>query len=58
MYVISSQLAVGGAVAYPCEFLFLFHYRETGWPVNKRLFRYGKTLVELNWNRNMEHREQ
>ena len=48
VYVIYSQFTVAGAVAYPCEFLFLFHWKEKGLLVNKRLSRYGETLVELN----------
>ena len=54
VYVIYSQFTVAGAVAYPCEFLFLFHWKEKGLLVNKRLSRYGETLVELNcsWTRN------
>ena len=47
---ISSQFTVVSALAYHCEFLIFSLKGER--PVNKRLSRYGKTVVELN--RNME----
>ena len=47
---ISSQFTVASALAYHCEFLIFSLKGER--PVNKRLSRYGKTVVELN--RNME----
>ena len=49
---ISSQFTVVSALAYHCEFLIFSLKGER--PVNKRLSRYGKTVVELN--RNLEER--